>query len=253
MSLTPDQRIRYGRNILAPGFGETGQARLAQARVLVVGLGGLGSPAAYYLASAGVGTLGLMDPDLVELSNLQRQILHATTDLGRPKTVSAAETLSALNPQVQMEPIAQRLEAETATEIIARYGVVIEACDNFASKFLINDLCLQLNKPFATAGVAAFSGQAQFVVPGATACLRCVLPDVPTDGPGNAAPGALGAAAGILGSIEALEVIRWVAGMWRPQPRGAGLLHHLDGETMRLKTVRIPRRAGCQCANISTE
>lgn len=253
MSLTADQRIRYERNILAPGFGEAGQERLAQARVLVVGLGGLGSPAAYYLAAAGVGTLGLMDSDRAHLSNLQRQILHSMRDMDRPKSVSAAETLSALNPEVHLEQLEQRIEAGTAAEIVARYDAVLEACDNFESKFLINDVCLQLKKPFATAGVVAFSGQAQLVVPGATACLRCALPEVPSGVPTSDVQGVVGAVAGMLGSLEAFEIIRWLAGLWRAQPDGAGLLHHVDGETMRLKTIRIPRRSDCRCADIAVE
>jgi len=253
VSLTADQRIRYERNILAPGFGEAGQERLARARVLVVGLGGLGSPVAYYLAAAGVGMLGLMDSERVHLSNLQRQILYSMQDLERPKCAAAADTLSALNPSVHLEKIEQRLEANTAAELIAQYDIVVEASDNFEATFLINDVCLELKKPFATAGVVALSGQAQLVVPGATSCLRCALPEIPAGVPTSDVYGVVGAIPGILGSLEAFEVIRWITGLWNAQPDGSGLLHHVDGDTMRLKTIRIPRRPGCRCVEIARE
>jgi len=246
--LIENERARYGRNILVPGFGEAGQERLKAARVLIVGMGGLGGPAAFYLAAAGVGTLGLMDSDIVELSNLQRQILHATPDIGRPKTESAAEVLAALNPHVHMERHVLRLTPENAHELMEHYDLVVEACDNFETKYLINDVCLDLRKPFATAGALAMSGQALFVAPGQSACLRCAVPAVPEGVPTTAQQGVLGTTPGILGAIEAQEAIRWLAGLWRPQPDGAGLLHWLDGDAMRLTTLRIPRRRQCRCA-----
>lgn len=236
---------RYLRNVAIPGFGEQGQARLASSRVLVAGLGGLGSPAAFYLAAAGVGTLGLLDSDVVEESNLQRQLLHATHDIGRPKTDSAAEAIAALNPNVRVEPIRERLTAENAGDLIGGFDVVVEASDNFVTKFLINDACVGLQKPFATAGILCLSGQAQFVAPGLTACLRCAVPDPPQPPPG--VPGVLGAAPGVMGSLEAMEVIRWLVGLWKPQRDGAALLHCLDGDSMRLKTLRVLPRRGCAC------
>jgi molybdopterin-synthase adenylyltransferase len=247
MGLTEQQRERYDRNLLIPGFGEAGQERLRQARVLVAGLGGLGSPAAYYLAAAGVGTLGLLDSDYVSLTNLQRQILHVTSRLYRPKCDSAAETLAALNPEVKTETFETRLNNGNAAEIITRFDVIIEAADNFETKFLINDVCLALNKPFATAGILALSGHALFVVPGQTSCLRCAFPNVPAGEPTTAEFGVLGPVPGVLGSLEALEAIRWLAGLWKPQPDSAGLLHNLDGAVMRLRTLSVPRRAGCRC------
>lgn len=236
---------RYLRNVAIPGFGEQGQARLASSRVLVAGLGGLGSPAAFYLAAAGVGTLGLLDSDVVEESNLQRQLLHATHDIGRPKTDSAAEAIAALNPNVRVELIRERLTAENAGDLIGGFDVVVEASDNFVTKFLINDACVRLQKPFATAGILCLSGQAQFVAPGLTACLRCAVPDPPQPPPG--VPGVLGAAPGVMGSLEAMEVIRWLVGLWKPQGDGAALLHCLDGDSMRLKTLRVLPRRGCAC------
>jgi len=236
---------RYLRNVAIPGFGEQGQARLASSRVLVAGLGGLGSPAAYYLAAAGVGTLGLLDSDVVEESNLQRQLLHGTPDIGRAKTDSAAEAITALNPNVKIHLIRERITAGNARDLIRDYDVVVEASDNFPTKFLINDACVGLRKPFATAGILGLSGQAQFVAPGLTACLRCAVPEPPQ--PPDGVPGVLGAAPGVMGSLEAMEVIRWLAGLWKPHRDGAALLHCLDGDSMRLKTLRVLPRRGCAC------
>jgi molybdopterin-synthase adenylyltransferase len=250
MPLTENQRVRYARNLRIPGFGESGQQRLSGARVLIVGLGGLGSPAAFYLAAAGVGTLGLLDSDYVELSNLQRQILHTTPRLDQSKIVSAAKTLEALNPDVRLETFQARLTPANAAQWIGNYDAVVEACDNFDAKFLINDVCLDLKKPFATAGILAMSGQAQFVVPGHTACLRCTMPAVPEGVPTTQELGVLGAVPGILGSVEAMEVIRWLTGFWRPQADGAGWLHSVDGETMRLRTMRVPRGTDCPCGRL---
>jgi molybdopterin/thiamine biosynthesis adenylyltransferase len=250
MSLTENQRERYERNILVPGFGEPGQEHLAKARVLIVGMGGLGSPAAYYLAAAGVGVLGLIDSDCVSLSNLQRQILHSMAWLNKPKTESAAHVLAQLNPDVRTERFDERLTPENAPDRIRRFDVVIEACDNFEAKFLINDVCLDQKKPFATAGILAMSGQALFVVPGRTCCLRCAVPTIPKGIPTTAEEGVLGPVPGILGSVEALEVIRWLTGFWKAQPDGAGLLHTVAGAQMRVHTLRVPRRPDCRCARL---
>jgi len=250
MMLSENDRDRYDRNLLVPGFGETGQERLGSASVLVVGLGGLGSPATYYLAAAGVGTLGLLDSDVVEVSNLQRQVLHTVDRVGRPKVESAAAAVAALNPGVRTQSHATGLTAANAAEVIAAYDVVVEATDNFEARFVINDACLAQRKPFATAGALALSGQALFVVPGRTPCLRCVLPDVPEGVPTTAEQGVLGTTPGILGALEAQEVIRWIAGLWEPPSDGRGNLHRLDGDAMRLTTLRIPRRPGCRCENL---
>ncbi len=247
MALNIEQRRRYERNLLVPGIGEAGQERLAAAKAAVVGLGGLGSPVCQYLVSAGVGCIGLIDADVVELSNLQRQVLHNTPRLGRLKTDSAREGLEALNPEVRLETMPARLAAANAKEILDPYDVVVEATDNFGTKFLINDTCVALRKPFATAGILALSGQAMFVVPGRTPCLRCVTPEIPEGVPTTSQWGVLGAVPGVLGSVEALEVIRWIVGLWRPRPDCRGALHTLDGETMRLRTMLIPMRADCAC------
>ena len=249
--LSEKDRVRYARNLLIPGFGEAGQARLMAGRVLIAGLGGLGSPAAYYLAAAGVGTIGLLDADEVEEPNLQRQIVHTQARVGRPKAESAAAALSALNPSVRTRQYVERLTAANAAALIKDYDVIIEATDNFESKFVVNDACLTQGKPFATAGILALSGQALFVVPGRTPCLRCVVPAPPEGVPTTAEQGVLGTAAGTLGCIEAQEALRWLAGLWQVPKDGAGLLHRLDGEAMRLTTMRVYRRADCRCAALT--
>lgn len=245
-----NEAIRYQRNLLIPGFGRQGQDRLGRTRVAVVGLGGLGSPVALYLAAAGVGALGLFDSDRVELSNLQRQVVHDTPRLGMPKAESAAVTLRALNPGVKLEVHPVRLTAANARELLHSYDAVVEATDNFESKYLLNEVCLDLRKPFATAGILALSGQALFVVPGCSPCLRCISPEIPQGVPTTTEQGVLGAVPGILGSVQAFEIIRWATGLWKPRADGRGLLHSVDGQTMRLATLRVPRRGDCRCASL---
>ena len=249
MALSDLQIERYGRNLLIPAIGEAGQERLKAAKICIVGLGGLGSPAAFYLAAAGVGTLGLMDSDAVELSNLQRQVLHTTPDLGMRKADSAVKRLTATNPDVTLRPLDLRLTAENAAQLLSQYDAVVEATDNFEAKYLINDVCVAQGIPFATAGILALSGQGLFVVPGKTPCLRCAVPEIPLGVPTTGQLGVLGAVPGILGSIEAMEIIRYITGVWSPADDGSGRLHVVDGDTMRLRTVRIARRSGCACAS----
>lgn len=251
MPLTEEQTRRYERNLLIPGFGEKAQLRLAESSVAIVGLGGLGSPVALYLAAAGVGTLGLYDPDEVELSNLQRQVLHSTDRLGRDKANSAAETIAALNPNVRTVAECLRLTPSNAAAALKDYDAVVEATDSFEAKFMVNDVCLDLRKPFSTAGILGLSGQAQFVAPGKTPCMRCLVGEPPEGVPTTSEQGVLGAVPGILGSLQALEIIRWLAGLWKPNNE-AGLLHSVDGVTMRLKTLTVARRTGCRCAPLWT-
>lgn len=248
MALTAEQRTRYDRNLRIPALGTAGQERIGAGRVAVIGLGGLGSPAALYLAAAGVGTLALFDADRVELSNLQRQILHATRDIGRSKSESALDTVSGLNPEIEVKSSIARVTRDNAGELVSGYDVIVEASDNFETKFLLNDVCLERETPLATAGILALSGQAQFIVPGRVPCLRCVQPEPPRGVPSTAEQGVLGAVPGILGSLQAMEVLRYLAGMWEPLPGGAGYLHSVDGENMRLRSLRITRRRDCRCA-----
>jgi molybdopterin/thiamine biosynthesis adenylyltransferase len=243
--LTDEDRDRYDRNLRIAGFGEAGQVRLAAARVLVVGLGGIGCPAALYLAAAGVGTLGLADPDRVEPSNLQRQVLHREAGLGLRKTRSAAESLRGLRAALRIEEHPVEVTAANAEAILGAYDAVVEATDRFEAKYLLNDACLALGKPFATAGILALSGHALFVVPGRTPCLRCAVPEVPRGEPTTAERGVLGAVPGVLGSLLALEVISWLVGL--APPGDAGRLHALDGERLRLTTTRLAPRPGCPC------
>ena len=215
MAFSSEERKRYARHLDLPGFGGHAQERLRAGRVLVVGCGGLGSPALYYLAAAGVGLLGLVDSDAVEISNLQRQILHATPDIGRPKVDSAVGRLRALNPHVRLVPHQDRLDAENARDLFAPYDVILDCTDNFAAKYLINDVCVAMKKPFVHAGISGFCGQLMAVLPGQSACLRCLFPAPPPLAAPESAPsaGPLGAIPGVVGSLQAVEAIKFLSGV----------------------------------------
>lgn len=249
MTIPEQQRERYRYNILVPGFGEAGQKNLADARVCVVGLGALGSPATLYLAAAGVGTLGLVDSETVKLSNLQRQILHGEHMLEQPKTESAVAALSLLNAETTLDMHRVRLDQGNVNEFMAAYNVIVDATDNFDTKFLLNDACLRTGKPLATAGVLAWSGQSAFIVPGKTACIRCAVDGSARDVPTTLQQGVAGPVPGTMGSTMALEVIRWLVGVWRPCEDKALRVHHLDGESMRFRTVRVKPKPGCVCGD----
>ena len=182
MNLTEQQIERYSRHILLPEVGGKGQEKLLAGRVLLVGAGGLGSPAGLYLAAAGVGTIGIVDADTVDLSNLQRQVIHFTGDLGRPKVESAAEKIRAMNPDVRVQTYHQRLTAANALRILAEYDFVIDGTDSFASKFLVADACHFAGKPYSHAGILRFDGQTMTVRPGQTACYRCIFREPPPPG-----------------------------------------------------------------------
>lgn len=181
MSLNSEQRERYSRHIMLREIGESGQEKLSNSKVLIIGAGGLGSPAAMYLAAAGVGTVGIADGDTVELSNLQRQILHGTKDLGRPKAESAGETLEALNPDVRVVPYPFTVTRENVAELIAGYDFVLECTDSFDAKYLINDACVLAGKPFCHGGISRFFGQLMTYVPGRGPCYRCVFRKPPAE------------------------------------------------------------------------
>ncbi|OIP29119.1 MAG: hypothetical protein AUK47_28255 [Deltaproteobacteria bacterium CG2_30_63_29] len=238
---------RYERNILIPEIGLEGQRALNQAKVAVVGLGGLGSPVTFYLTAGGIGTIGLFDYDVVELSNLQRQILHNSDRLGVGKTESAAATLLALNPDTSFRLSNERITADNAPGLLDDYDVIVEATDNFRAKYLLNDYCVERRKPLATAGILGLSGQMMFIVPGSTPCLRCLVPEPPLDVPSTSQLGVLGAVPGLLGSLETLAVIRWLVGMRDDPLAGRGRLHSFDGSAMRLRTLNVERRVGCLC------
>ncbi|MBQ2320950.1 MAG: HesA/MoeB/ThiF family protein [Bacteroidales bacterium] len=212
--LTDSEKARFQRNLLLPNFGEEGQVKLRDSKVLVVGAGGLGSPAAFYLTAAGVGHIGIMDYDVVDLSNLQRQILHTTNDIGRQKTQSAHEKLQALNPDAQIRVYPFALTPQNALDIISDYDFVVDATDNLDAKFLINDACVLAAKPFAHGGILAFEGQAMTYVPG-HACLRCLYGQKPEKGTyqTTAQVGVLGAIAGNIGTIQATEAVKYLTGV----------------------------------------
>ncbi len=242
--LTEAQIRRYSRQLIMPQVGGQGQRRLLDAAVLVVGAGGLGSPVAYYLAAAGVGTIGLADYDRVDLSNLQRQILHRTEDVGRPKVDSGAEKLLALNPDVIVRRHQVRLRAATARELVAEYDVVVDAVDNLGTRYLLNDACLLEDKPMVEAGVLRFDGMVTTIVPRQTPCYRCLFPVVPPRGvvPGCAEAGILGALAGLVGTIQATEAIKLLLGAGTTL---AGRLLLVDALHMTFREVAIERNPSC--------
>lgn len=254
MSLTHSQLERYARNILLEPIGRAGQEKLLASSVLIVGIGGLGSPAALYLAAAGVGTIGLLDADRVDLSNLQRQIAHGTADVGERKVVSAREAIVAINPDVNVRTYDQLATADCLPEIVAGYDFVIDAVDNFATKLLINDACCARQIPFSHAGILEFEGQLMTVRPGQTACCRCVFGTPPSVGATHASPspgqaGVLGVVPGVVGTLQATEAIKAILGI------GALLTDALltyDALTMQLRKVPVPRNPHCPaCAGRS--
>ena len=212
-----EQSRRYSRHLLLDGFGLEGQQRLLDARVLIVGMGGLGSPIALYLAAAGVGTLGLVDGDTVSLTNLQRQIIHGTPDVGRSKVDSAAESIIRVNPEVKVEKHELFLNEDNALDIIRDYDFVVEGSDNFSAKYLVNDACVMLGKPFCIGGINRYAGQVMTHRPG-TACYRCLFPEPPAreDVETCAMVGVLGTRAGMLGTIQATEVVKCIVGVGEP-------------------------------------
>lgn len=243
MELTEKQIERYTHHIIIRDIGGEGQRQLLSSSVLVAGLGGLGSPAALYLASAGVGTIGLIDDDTVETSNLQRQIIHATCDLGRGKSESAAEKIRAINPDSRPIVYSCRLTEKNAEAIISEYDFVIDGTDNFPAKFLINDTCVKLGKPFSHGGVAGFKGQTFTYTPGAM-CLRCVFGEPPEAGfvQNCRGEGVLGAIAGIVGSIQSAEAIKAIL------KKGSLISNRLvtiDALDMQLRCVTLARNIRC--------
>lgn len=242
MSLSEFQLQRYARHLTLPEIGATGQEKLFAARVLIVGIGGLGSPAGLYLAAAGVGMLGVVDSDVLEASNLQRQIVHTTEDLGLPKIASAQRALEALNPDCRVRGFAERLTAANAPLIFEEFDFVVDATDNFDSKFLIADACYAANKPYSHAGILTFFGQTMTVIPGRTACYRCLFekpPDETTEPP----QGPVGALPGVIGSIQALEAIKYITGC------GELLTNRLltfDALKAQFRTVAVRRNPRCR-------
>jgi len=247
VTLAPEELERYARHIVLREIGGPGQRRLRAARVLVVGVGGLGCPALVYLAAAGVGTLGVMDDDAVGLSNLQRQILFGTADVGRPKVAVAAEALTRLNPHVRVETHERRLGADDAAELAAGHDLVLDGTDNFATRYLANAACVAAGRPLVAAAMGQWEGQISLYDPARGGpCYECVFPEAPAEGlaPTCAAAGIVGALPGIMGSLMALEAIKAIAGA------GEGLRGRLlifDALHAEARRIRVGARAGCPC------
>ena len=244
LGFTEEQIRRYARHIVLQGVGGKGQRRLLGARALVVGVGGLGSPAALYLAAAGVGTIGLVDADVVDASNLQRQVLFTSRDVGRSKVEAAAEKLRALNPDVTVMPFQDRLTSANARAITADYDIVIDGSDNFPTRYLVNDLCVMSGRPLVWGAANQFDGQWCVVKPRESACYRCVFPTPP---PPDSVPdcveaGVLGALTGVIGSWLALEAIKLIVGVGTVS---TDRLTIVEGYTAEVTQVHIARRADC--------
>ncbi|MCG3116797.1 MAG: molybdopterin-synthase adenylyltransferase MoeB [Candidatus Manganitrophus sp. SA1] len=218
MAFTEEQLVRYSRHIILTEVGGKGQKKIGQAKVLIVGAGGLGSPIALYLAAAGVGTIGLIDADVVDLSNLQRQIIHHTSDIGRPKVLSAQEKMVAINSDVKVVPYQENLDADNALKIFNDFDYVIDGTDNFPAKFLINDAAHFAKRPLIHGGILRFEGQLFTILPGTSACYRCIFPEPPPAGliPTCQEAGVLGALAGLIGTLQGTEVLKLILGIGKP-------------------------------------
>ena len=244
MAFTNEQLQRYSRHIILKEVGAKGQKKLMNASVLIIGAGGLGAPAAMYLAAAGVGTIGIVDADVVDLSNLQRQIIHSTPDIGKPKVESAAETMHAINPDVKVNTYQDFVWSGNIEDLIRDYDFIIDGTDNFPAKFLINDACVMMGKPFSHAGIIRFQGQLMTYVPGEGPCYRCVFLEPP---PKDAVPtckqaGVIGAMGGVIGSLQAMEAVKYIIG------KGdllTGRLLTYDALKMNFRTVKLPHNPNC--------
>lgn len=241
---TAEQLNRYSRHFLLSEVGEEGQAKLLDAKVLLVGAGGLGSPTAFYLAAAGVGTLGLVDHDVVDLSNLQRQILHTNDRIGMPKVESARLTLTALNPDVKVIGYQQRLSSENIMGLIQDYDIIVDGCDNFPTRYLVNDACVMTGKPNVHGSIFQFEGQASVFYPGKGPCYRCLFPEPPPPGaaPSCAEAGVLGVLPGLVGCVQALETIKLILGVGKPL---IGRMVYFDTLNMELRIHKLRKDPNC--------
>jgi adenylyltransferase/sulfurtransferase len=244
MNLREDQIERYSRQIILPNVGGKGQEKLLRAKVLIIGTGGLGSPSALYLASAGIGKIGIVDSDKVELSNLQRQILHSTKDVGRPKVESARDRLTGINTDVAVTSYNTRLTSKNILDIIKDYDIVADCSDNFPTRYLVNDACVLSGKPLSHGGMFRFDGQAITILPGKSACYRCLFPEPP---PPEMVPtcqqaGILGAVAGVIGTVQANEVLKYVL---ETGELLSGKLLVFNALNSSFRQVKVPRDPKC--------
>ena len=245
MAMTDEQIERYSRHIILKEVGAKGQKKLLNGSVLIIGAGGLGAPAALYLAAAGVGHIGIVDADEVDLSNLQRQVIHATADIGKAKVKSAKERMEAINPDVKVSTYRMFVDSTNVRELIREYDLIIDGTDNFPAKFLINDACVLEKKPFSHAGIIRFQGQLMTYVPGEGPCYRCVFKNPP---PKDAVPtckqaGVIGAMAGTIGTLQAMEAIKYLIG------KGdllTGKLLTYDALKMEFRKINLKK--DCNCA-----
>lgn len=239
MAFSNEQLERYSRHIILKEVGAKGQKKLLNAKVLIIGAGGLGAPAAMYLAAAGVGTIGIADADEVDLSNLQRQIIHSTEDVGKAKVLSAKETMNRMNPDVTVNTYRTFVSAANILDLIRDYDFIIDGTDNFPAKFLINDACVMAKKPFSHAGIIRFKGQLMTYVPGKGPCYRCVFKNPP---PKDAVPtckqaGVIGAMGGVIGSLQAMEAVKYILGVGDLL---TGYLLTFDAIKMEFRKIKLP-------------
>ncbi len=239
MGLKESEKIRYSRQIMIKGWGEAAQLRLKAARVAVIGVGGLGSPASLYLAAAGVGYLRLIDCDAVDLSNLNRQVLHWSIDLGRPKVESAAMKLTQLNPEIEVDPVNEALTADNVAQLFKGIDVVVDGLDNIQSRFIVNEACVSLRIPYIYGAVYGMEGFLTTIVPQKGPCLRCIYPSA--SAPAEAFP-VIGTAPGVVGSLEAAEALKLITGIGKP---AIGRLVVYDGELMHFDEIAVKKDEGC--------
>ncbi len=243
-NLSPEEQVRYGRHILLPEVGEAGQKKLKAARILIIGLGGLGSPVALYLAATGIGTLGLVDADTVDLSNLHRQILYGTDEVGKPKTKAAMERLIATNPNLKCHPYPEKFTTANAAALLSDYDIVVDGTDNFTAHYLINDACILHGKPLVYASLSRFDGMVATVMPRQSACYRCLYPSPPPAHfiPNCAEAGVLGVLPGMVGMMQATEVVKLILGIGTTL---AGRIMLVDGLNAGFKEITVPKDPHC--------
>ncbi|TGK07497.1 HesA/MoeB/ThiF family protein [Leptospira semungkisensis] len=250
--LSPEELSRYSRNILLNEVKRSGQERLKNSIVTIVGAGGLGSPALLYLAAAGVGKIRVIDSDTVDTTNLQRQIIYKHSDIGQPKAIAAAKNASSLNPYISVEGIQARISRENASDLLKGSDLVLEGSDNFETKFLINDICIQEKIPYITAGVLRFEGMVMGIRPGEDACFRCIYEESPAPEhvPSCADAGVIGSMAGMIGTIQATESIQFLLNTEDSRSGLFGKILQVDSKSMEFRTIPICKREDCEACSL---